>query len=70
MRREWIYCPVLGSDAEVLRSEPARRGSQDAPAMLCMDVGRYCTEGICPICSVPPQVIRGELARLRQLTAD
>lgn len=70
MRRQWTYCPVVGSEVEVLVSEPGRRGSGDAPTMLCLDVGRACTEAVCPICSVPPQVIRTELARLRQLAAD
>lgn len=69
MRREWIYRPVPGSDAEALRSEPAGRGSHAGPTMLCMDVGRDCTRAICPI-SAPPLVIRGELARLRRLADE
>lgn len=70
MRRQLTYCPVVGSETEVLVSEPRRRGSGAAPSMLCLDVGRSCTEALCPICSVPPQLIRSELARLRALAAD
>ena len=69
MLREMTYCPVLGGEVEVLVSEPGRRGSGASPTRMCMDVGRYCTEAVCPVCSVPPQAIRGELDRLRSRMA-
>jgi hypothetical protein len=63
MHRERTYCPLLGRPAEILvgRSGPGGGGG----CRICVDVGRGCTGGVCPVCSVPPEVIRGELSRLR-----
>ena len=64
MRAKLVYCPELGQQVEIVETRGTREGSCGA---LCLDVGRHCTEAICPICTVPPQWIRAELRSLRDL---
>lgn len=67
MLSRMIYCPVLDQEVEVLESEPHRRGARGGRSQICLDVGRWCTEAVCPVCSVPPQAIRAEMARMMDI---
>lgn len=63
MKTRIIFCSACDRDVTIEVID----GKDDSPleGVVCLDIGATCTGTLCPICAVPPAVIREKVSKTK-----
>lgn len=62
MKTRTIFCSACDRDVTI---EVADGNDSTLEGAVCLDIGATCTGTLCPICAVPPAVIREKVRKTK-----